>query len=132
MRLGTLHGSGEQRPESGPVGGIERLEHVILDVLLGVFGAIDRFTTGFGDLDTVPSTVAGIAAPGDVSSPMISRPARDDCSQGSPTPPCVVGSYASAANTIIGPVVDQADIFPDLANTMFQDNADEVIHRFIS
>jgi hypothetical protein len=29
--------------------------------------------------------------------------------------------YASAANTITGPVVDQADIFHDLANPSFQD-----------
>jgi hypothetical protein len=40
--------------------------------------------------------------------------------------------YASAANTITGPVVDQADIFPDLANPSFQDNANEAIHRFIT
>src|SRR5271154_6503870 len=40
--------------------------------------------------------------------------------------------YASAANTIPGPVVDQADIFPDLANPSFQDNANEAIHRFIT
>jgi NAD(P)-dependent dehydrogenase (short-subunit alcohol dehydrogenase family) len=40
--------------------------------------------------------------------------------------------YASAANTITGPLVDQADIFPDLANRSFQDHANEAIHRFIS
>ncbi len=40
--------------------------------------------------------------------------------------------YASAANTITGPVSDQADIFPDLANPTYQDNADEAIHRFIA
>jgi NAD(P)-dependent dehydrogenase (short-subunit alcohol dehydrogenase family) len=40
--------------------------------------------------------------------------------------------YASAANTITGPLVDQADIFPDLANPSFQDNANEAIHRFIT
>ena len=40
--------------------------------------------------------------------------------------------YASAANTIKGPLVDQADIFPDLANPTFQDHANEAIHRFIS
>jgi NAD(P)-dependent dehydrogenase (short-subunit alcohol dehydrogenase family) len=39
--------------------------------------------------------------------------------------------YASAANTIKGPVVDQAEIFPDLANPLFQDHANEAIHRFI-
>jgi NAD(P)-dependent dehydrogenase (short-subunit alcohol dehydrogenase family) len=40
--------------------------------------------------------------------------------------------YASAANTITGPLVDQADIFPALANPFFQDHANEAIHRFIS
>ena len=40
--------------------------------------------------------------------------------------------YASAANTITGPVTDQADIFPDLANPAYQDNADQAIHRFIA
>jgi NAD(P)-dependent dehydrogenase (short-subunit alcohol dehydrogenase family) len=40
--------------------------------------------------------------------------------------------YASAANTLKGPVVDQAEIFPDLANPSFQDNANEAIHRFIT
>jgi NAD(P)-dependent dehydrogenase (short-subunit alcohol dehydrogenase family) len=39
--------------------------------------------------------------------------------------------YASAASTITGPVVDQADIFPDLRNATFQDNAHQAIHRFI-
>ncbi len=28
-------------------------------------------------------------------------------------------------------MVDQAEIFPDLANPSFQDHADEAIHRFI-
>ena len=40
--------------------------------------------------------------------------------------------YASAANKMKGPLVDQADIFPDLANPSFQDHANEAIHRFIS
>jgi NAD(P)-dependent dehydrogenase (short-subunit alcohol dehydrogenase family) len=40
--------------------------------------------------------------------------------------------YASAANTITGSLVDQADIFPDLANPSFQDHANEAIHRFIT
>ncbi len=40
--------------------------------------------------------------------------------------------YASAANKLKGPMVDQADIFPDLANPSFQDHANEAIHRFIS
>jgi NAD(P)-dependent dehydrogenase (short-subunit alcohol dehydrogenase family) len=40
--------------------------------------------------------------------------------------------YASAANTVTGPLVDQADIFPDLANPSFQDHANEAIHRFIT
>ncbi len=40
--------------------------------------------------------------------------------------------YASAADTIKGPLVNQADIFPDLANPTFQDHANEAIHRFIA
>jgi NAD(P)-dependent dehydrogenase (short-subunit alcohol dehydrogenase family) len=39
--------------------------------------------------------------------------------------------YASAASTVTGPVTDQADIYPDLRNTAFQDNAYQAIHRFI-
>jgi NAD(P)-dependent dehydrogenase (short-subunit alcohol dehydrogenase family) len=38
--------------------------------------------------------------------------------------------YASAANKLKGPLVNQADIFPDLANPSFQDNANEALHRF--
>ena len=40
--------------------------------------------------------------------------------------------YASAANKLKGPLVDQTDIFPDLANASFQDHANEAIHRFIT
>ena len=40
--------------------------------------------------------------------------------------------YASPAGKLKGPMVDQTDIFPDLANTSFQDHADEAIHRFIT
>ncbi len=40
--------------------------------------------------------------------------------------------YASAANTLKGPLVNQTDIFPDLANPSFQDHANEAIHRFIT
>ncbi len=40
--------------------------------------------------------------------------------------------YASSANKLKGPMVDQAEIFPDLANPSFQDHANEAIHRFIS
>jgi NAD(P)-dependent dehydrogenase (short-subunit alcohol dehydrogenase family) len=39
--------------------------------------------------------------------------------------------YASSANKLNGPLVDQTGIFPDLANAAFQDNANEAIHRFI-
>lgn len=39
--------------------------------------------------------------------------------------------YASTANKLTGPLVDQAEIFPDLANPSFQDHANEAIHRFI-
>jgi NAD(P)-dependent dehydrogenase (short-subunit alcohol dehydrogenase family) len=40
--------------------------------------------------------------------------------------------YASAANKLSGPLVNQADILPDLANPTFQDHANEAIHRFIT
>jgi len=40
--------------------------------------------------------------------------------------------YASAAGKLKGLVVNQADIFPDLANPTFQDHANEAIHRFIT
>ena len=40
--------------------------------------------------------------------------------------------YASAANTLKGPAVDQTEIFPDLADPSFQDHANEAIHRFIT
>ena len=40
--------------------------------------------------------------------------------------------YASAANTIIGPVEDQAEIIPDLRDPTIQDHANEAIHRFIT
>jgi NAD(P)-dependent dehydrogenase (short-subunit alcohol dehydrogenase family) len=40
--------------------------------------------------------------------------------------------YASGANTLTGPLVDQAEFLPDLANASFQDHANEAIHRFIS
>lgn len=40
--------------------------------------------------------------------------------------------YASGANKLNGPMVNQADFLPGLANPSFQDNANEAIHRFIS
>lgn len=40
--------------------------------------------------------------------------------------------YASAANKLNGPMVNQADLLPDLANASYQDNANEAIQRFIS
>jgi NAD(P)-dependent dehydrogenase (short-subunit alcohol dehydrogenase family) len=40
--------------------------------------------------------------------------------------------YASAANTLTGPVVDQADVVADFRDTAIQDNAVEAIHRFTS
>ena len=39
--------------------------------------------------------------------------------------------YASKADALTGPVVDQSTIMPDLANTSYQDNADEAVHRFL-
>jgi hypothetical protein len=40
--------------------------------------------------------------------------------------------YASAANKLNGPMVNQTDFLPNLANPSFQDHANEAIHRFIS
>jgi NAD(P)-dependent dehydrogenase (short-subunit alcohol dehydrogenase family) len=40
--------------------------------------------------------------------------------------------YASAAGKLKGPMVDQTEIFPDLANPSYQDHANEAIHRFIA
>jgi NAD(P)-dependent dehydrogenase (short-subunit alcohol dehydrogenase family) len=40
--------------------------------------------------------------------------------------------YASEANKLNGPMVNQADFVPGLANPSFQDNANEAIHRFIT
>jgi NAD(P)-dependent dehydrogenase (short-subunit alcohol dehydrogenase family) len=40
--------------------------------------------------------------------------------------------YASAAGKLKGPLVDQAEIFSDLANPSFQDHANEAIHRFLT
>ena len=40
--------------------------------------------------------------------------------------------YASPANKVSGPLVNQSGIFPDLANPSFQDHANEAIHRWIS
>ena len=39
--------------------------------------------------------------------------------------------YASAANKLNGPMVNQAGNSPELANPSFQDNANEAIHRFL-
>ncbi len=39
--------------------------------------------------------------------------------------------YASAEKKLTGPVMDQSQIFPDLANPTFQQNADKAIHTFI-
>jgi NAD(P)-dependent dehydrogenase (short-subunit alcohol dehydrogenase family) len=40
--------------------------------------------------------------------------------------------YASAANTITGPVIDQAEIVPELGDSAVQDHAAEAIYRFIT
>ncbi len=39
--------------------------------------------------------------------------------------------YASAEKKLTGPVMDQSQIFPDLANPSFQQNAGEAIQRFL-
>ena len=40
--------------------------------------------------------------------------------------------YASAANTLTGPLVDQAGIVADFADPTIQSHAREAIHRFIA
>jgi len=40
--------------------------------------------------------------------------------------------YASKSGQVIGPVIDQSTIFPDLNNEVFQDNADEAVRQFIN
>ncbi len=40
--------------------------------------------------------------------------------------------YASAANKLNGPMVNQAEFVPGVGNPSFQDNANEAIHRFIA
>ena len=39
--------------------------------------------------------------------------------------------YGSKEKVLTGPIIDQSNIFPDLNNATFQDNANEAIHRFI-
>ncbi len=40
--------------------------------------------------------------------------------------------YASGADALTGPVVDQSTIFPALAQLSYQDNANTAVHRFIT
>ena len=40
--------------------------------------------------------------------------------------------YASKADALTGPVVDQSTIMPELANTTYQDHANEAVHRFLA
>jgi NAD(P)-dependent dehydrogenase (short-subunit alcohol dehydrogenase family) len=39
--------------------------------------------------------------------------------------------YASKADTLTGPMIDQSEIMPELANRAYQDNANEAVHRFV-
>jgi NAD(P)-dependent dehydrogenase (short-subunit alcohol dehydrogenase family) len=39
--------------------------------------------------------------------------------------------YGSKEKVLTGPIIDQSNIFPDLNNAEFQDNASEAIHSFI-
>jgi hypothetical protein len=40
--------------------------------------------------------------------------------------------YASKPKKLVGPVIDQSSIFPDLNNVSYQDNANAAIHRFVN
>jgi NAD(P)-dependent dehydrogenase (short-subunit alcohol dehydrogenase family) len=42
------------------------------------------------------------------------------------------GFYASGPDQLIGPVMDQSSIFPDLANHSFQDNAYKAIEKYVN
>lgn len=39
--------------------------------------------------------------------------------------------YGSKAHTLTGPIVDQSEIFPDLADQTFQGHVEEALHRFV-
>ena len=39
--------------------------------------------------------------------------------------------YGSKANVLTGALIEQSNLFPDLKNESYQDNANEAIHRFI-
>jgi NAD(P)-dependent dehydrogenase (short-subunit alcohol dehydrogenase family) len=39
--------------------------------------------------------------------------------------------YGSGPQTLTGPVMDQSEIFPDLANEAIQQHADQAVHRFL-
>ena len=39
--------------------------------------------------------------------------------------------YASAEKKLTGSVIDQSEVFPDLANPIVQRHADEAIHQFL-
>ena len=41
------------------------------------------------------------------------------------------GFYASEATALTGPLIEQGEIFPDLSNPAFQNNARDAVHRFI-
>ena len=59
--------------------------------------------------------------------------AQSDWSTVSPTRPCLaVYSTPARPTRLKGPLVNQADIFPDLANPSFQDHANEAIHRYMT
>ncbi|MBO6516602.1 MAG: SDR family NAD(P)-dependent oxidoreductase [Bacteroidia bacterium] len=40
--------------------------------------------------------------------------------------------YASKADKLVGPVIDQGSLFADLNNVQYQDNAYEAVHRFLA
>lgn len=40
--------------------------------------------------------------------------------------------YGPKANTVVGPLIDQAEIRPELREATIQDNAYQAIHRFLT
>ncbi len=60
------------------------------------------------------------------------EPARDEIVAGLTDPLLKSGVFhASAEKKLTSPVIDQSEVFPDLANSTFQHNADKAIHRFL-
>ncbi len=79
------------------------MQYILMPIVAPVFGLAHSLQTGAGRI------VAGLTDPTLKSGVL----------------------YASAEKKLTGPLVDQSQIFTDLANSTFQRNADEAVHRFV-